>query len=149
MFFRLFAAAAMLMVSGVAHAQDWRLTSMEDNKESIFFLDASSIEKTDATARGTIFLVLTEPENGIGAIEADVEFECATGRRRFLALRGYDAQEQPERSFESKGDWEPTEHNTQFSVVWDMMCAKMPLNERSYGAKPPFDAAREIRAARD
>lgn len=140
--------AAALMLPSVAHAQDWRLASVEDDAESVFFIDADSLSAPGANVRGTIFMVLTKSENGVTALHAKLEFECATGRRRILSIGAYDQQEQLARSSDNEGAWEPNEPNTQFSLVWEMMCRKKPLSARSYGAAPPFAAAREVRESR-
>jgi hypothetical protein len=139
----LMAVAAILLVPGVAHAQDWRLASKGDTTESVFFLDADSISAPQAKAQGRIFVFVSNDDK-LSAIEAVLEFECATGRRRVVNLAVYDTGHNLITRNDRNDGWEETPKLTQFDRLREIICGERPIATESYGAELPFAAGQAI-----
>ncbi|MCW3849075.1 hypothetical protein OF829_17690 [Sphingomonas sp. LB-2] len=133
-----FGIAAALLISGTAHAQDWRKVSEGSTTGSTFFLDADGAGKPQALSRGHVFVRLGANEDGISAIETTLEFECATGRMRVVTMRGYDADHKPMDEHPGADSWDTPGPNTQFGVVGELVCGKEPMPGQSYGSALPF-----------
>lgn len=140
---RLMAAAAMMAVPGIAHAQDWRLASQGQKTESVFFLDADSISAPQAKAQGRIFVFILNDDK-LSAIEARLEFECATGRRRVVNLAVYDRGHNLISRSDRNDGWEETPKLTQFDRLREIICGERPIAAESYGAELPFAAGQAI-----
>src|ERR1700741_3807204 len=105
--------AAALMLPGIAHAQDWRLASQEEGNRSVMFVDAETVTAPQAVSRGMALLILSQPDRGIIAIQTELAFECATGRRQIINMRAYSQQLQPGELLDGDGTWEDTPKDTQ------------------------------------
>lgn len=138
------AFATLLMLPGVAQAQDWRLASQGTSTGSMFFIDADSVGAPQARTQGKAFMLMARPDRGVTAIETVLEFECSTGRKRIVSMVPYDRMEDPGKLFEGGDEWEDTPANTQFGALWEIICGKVPMPEESYGSAPPFAAGRKL-----
>lgn len=94
---RWIAAAALLLVPGVAQAQEqWYLTGAGTENHSLVFTERTSVRANGSQARATVLILKREDADGMTVVQGTMVFDCPGGKFRMAVVQRLDEDGNPQ-----------------------------------------------------
>lgn len=137
---------AAVSMPGTAGATDWYLTSESQSGNSVTFIDRDSIRPAgEGIRRVNLYVVRRETsDDGTASLDALMEFDCRTPRRRYVRITGYDERLARVRTEEGTLRWGEIAPGTQDRISLTFVCSGGTdvAGAIPHGSAYPFAAGR-------
>lgn len=142
------------LLAGVAHAASWRLFLTDDERETAYFMDKSSIKRDGEYATAWVMLAHGAPVTAERSSKMLVRVYCKRDIFQFLAFYNYSDEGTVLGSYLEPTKPEPIIPDTLMESVASHLCGKRQLGVDVFLAperttKIFFDAKRNARQASD
>ena len=138
-------SAAALAAASPALATDWVVGVADGDRQTVILVDRDSREVTpERLIRIWTMDVFIEDRQGMAAIAAQAEYDCAARRYRRIYVRGYRADASVAGQGQRPGDWIDPTPSTLDEGQFDFVCGEEfnSPERRSLGSGSPIAAAR-------